>query len=172
MPHGACAHRQVSCLGGGDFQGSTRIHTGVLRFAVKTRKSCPMKARASRKPLGVGTPANSPLSGAELARQWAKADVFSPAFGGCMCAGGFHSPIDASAVAQDLLIYLEDKYRNSGQQALAQFVGQALGGARDFGGWLAGLDDAALEPQARALLIGDLQTTVNTMSGAPGFSCT
>ena len=172
MPHGACAHRQVSCLGGGDFQGSTRIHTGVLRFAVKTRKSCPMKARASRKPLGAGTPANSPLSGAELARQWAKADVFSPAFGGCMCAGGFHSPIDASAVAQDLLIYLEDKYRNSGQQALAQFVGQALGGARDFGSWLAGLDHADLEPQARALLIGDLQTTVNTMSRAPGFSCT
>ena len=89
-----------------------------------------------------------------------------------MCAGGFHSPIDASAVAQDLLIYLEDKYRNSGQQALAQFVGQALGGARDFGSWLAGLDHADLEPQARALLIGDLQTTVNTMSRAPGFSCT
>ena len=89
-----------------------------------------------------------------------------------MCAGGFHAPIDASAVAQDLLIYLEDKYRHSGQQALAEFVGQALGHARDFGDWLAGLDHAALEPQARALLIGDLQTTVSTMSGAPSFSCT
>ena len=89
-----------------------------------------------------------------------------------MCAGGFHAPIDASAVAQDLLIYLEDKYRNSGQHNLAEFVGQALGRARDFVDWLAALDDAALEPQARALLISDLQTTVNTMSGAPGFSCT
>ena len=122
--------------------------------------------------MGAGTLANSPASGAELARQWVKADVFSPAFGGCMCAGGFHAPIDASAVAQDLLIYLEDKYRHSGQQALAEFVGQALGHARDFGDWLAGLDHAALEPQARALLIGDLQTTVSTMSGAPSFSCT
>ena len=89
-----------------------------------------------------------------------------------MCAGGFHAPIDASAVAQDLLIYLEDKYRNSGRQVLAAFVGQALGRACDFGDWLVGLDHAALEPQARALLMGDLQTTVNTMSGAPGFSCT
>ena len=131
-----------------------------------------MKARASRKALGAVTPANSPLSGAELARQWAKADVFSPAFGGCMCAGGFHAPIDATAVAQDLLIYLQDKYRNSGQNALAAFVGQALGRAVDFGDWLAGLDHAAMEPQARALLISDLQTTVSTMSGAPGFSCT
>ena len=131
-----------------------------------------MKARASRKLMGARTLANSPLPGAELARQWAKADVFSPAFGGCMCAGGFHAPIDASAVAQDLLIYLEDKYRNSGQQALAAFIGQSLGRAGDFGDWLAGLDNAALEPQARALLIGDLLMTVNTMSGAPGFSCT
>jgi len=106
-----------------------------------------------------------------LARQWAGADVFSSAFGGCVCAGGFHSPVDAGVVAQDLLIYLEDKYRRSGEVALADFVAQAIGRARDFGDWLAGLDHAPLEPKARALLMGDLQTSLNTMSGAPGFAC-
>jgi hypothetical protein len=62
------------------------------------------------------------MTGPELARLWAQADVFSPAFGGCSCAGGFHSPVDAKIVAQDLLIFLEDQYRVSGQRKLAEFL--------------------------------------------------
>ena len=74
-------------------------------------------------------------------------------------------------MAQDLLIYLEDKYRNANQAALAAFVAQAMGRARSFGDWLAELDLAPLEPEARALLMGDLQASLNTMSGASGFAC-
>lgn len=131
-----------------------------------------MKARASRKPSGLRAPAGDPLSGAELVRQWASADVFSAAFVGCMCAGGFHIPIDASAIAQDLLIYLEDKYRSAGEVALAAFMARSLGRASDFGDWLADLDGEALTPQALSLLTQDLRTTLTSMSGASGFACT
>ena len=130
-----------------------------------------MTARASRKSLATRATGNTPVSGAYLARQWARADLFSPAFGACICAGGFHLPIDASVVAEDLLIYLADKYRSSGQSGLACFVEEARGCVRDFGGWLAGLDGAVLEPQARALLMGDLGATLATMSSANGFAC-
>ena len=130
-----------------------------------------MKARASRKPLGAGSLATSPLSGAELARLWADADVFSPAFGGCMCAGGFHSPVDANMVAQDLLIFLEDKYRNSGPRELAEFLAQSQGRAQDFTDWLTRLDQEALESSALALLLDDLQNTMTTMTRARGFIC-
>ena len=131
-----------------------------------------MKARASRKSLGVRSPATSQLSGAELARLWADADIFSPAFGGCMCAGGFHSPVDATMVAQDLLIFLEDKYRNSGPRELAEFLAKSHGRAQDFAGWLTCLDQEAIEPSACKILLDDLQKTLATMSRAPGFSCT
>ena len=131
-----------------------------------------MKARASRKSSVLAGPSDRPPSGAELARQWASADVFSAAFAGCMCAGGFHVPIDATTIAQDLLIYLEDKYRSADQGALADFVGRSAGHARDFGDWLATLDHADLSPQARALLMADLRTTLTSMSGASGFACT
>ena len=131
-----------------------------------------MKARASRKSLGGVPLASRPLSGVELARQWAKADLFSPSFAGCVCAGGFHAPLDASQVAQDLLIYLEDKYRSSGQAALAALLEQSLGRAADFGDWLASLDQEILSAQERALLMSDLQTTLDSMSGSRGFACT
>ena len=131
-----------------------------------------MKARASRKSLGGVPLASRPLSGVELARQWAKADLFSPSFAGCLCAGGFHAPLDASQVAQDLLIYLEDKYRSSGQAKLAALLAQSFGCASDFGDWLARLDQEILSPQERALLISDLQTTLDSMSGSRGFACT
>jgi len=131
-----------------------------------------MKARASRKSLGAGSLATSPLSGVELARLWAGADVFSPAFGGCMCAGGFHSPVDANMVAQDLLIFLEDKYRNYGPRELAEFLAQSQGRAQDFTGWLTRLDQEILETSARALLLDDLQKTLRTMTKSHGFICT
>ncbi len=89
-----------------------------------------------------------------------------------MCAGGFHAPVDASAVAQDLLIYLADKYRVAGEDALAGFLALSQGRARDFGDWLAELDGAQLAPQGRALLLGDLRTTLDSMAGASGFACT
>ena len=131
-----------------------------------------MKARASRKSLVTSATGNTLVSGADLARQWARADLFSPTFGGCICAGGFHLPIDASVVAEDLLIYLADKYRSSGQAALAVFVEEARGCVRDFGAWLAGLDGAALDQQGRLLLMDDLGATLASMSGANGFACT
>ena len=131
-----------------------------------------MKARASRKSSALAGPSNSPLSGTELARQWARADVFSAALAGCLCAGGFHIPLDPTTVAQDLLIYLEDKYRNAGEGALADFVARSIGRAGDFDDWLAALDQAALAPQARAQLMADLSTTLTSMSSARGFACT
>ena len=131
-----------------------------------------MKSRASRKSLGTEAPANNPLSGAELARLWAEADLFSPAFGGCMCAGGFHSPVDANTVAQDLLIFLEDKYRNSGRKELAEFLAKSQERAQDFDDWLIRLDQETLETSARALLLDDLQKTLSTMTKARGFTCT
>ena len=131
-----------------------------------------MKARASRKSSALEGPSNRPLSGVELARQWASADVFSAAFAGCLCAGGFHVPLDPTTVAQDLLIYLEDKYRSAGKGALADFLARSVDHARDFGDWLAALDHADLAPQARGLLMADLRTTLTSMSGASGFACT
>jgi len=130
-----------------------------------------MKSRASRKSPGLRGASGSPLTGADLARKWADADVFSPAFAGCMCAGGFHIPIDASAVAQDLLIYLEDKYRSAGETTLADFLARSLEHAHHFGDWLAALDEADLPQQASALLMEDLRTTLVSMSGSSGFAC-
>ena len=131
-----------------------------------------MKARASRKPSGLRVPAGAPLSGAGLARQWASADVFSAAFAGCMCAGGFHIPIDTTAIAQDLLIYLENKYRSAGEVTLADFVAKSFGRASDFGDWLGALDRVDLAPRGRALLMQDLRMTLTSMSSTSGFACT
>ena len=89
-----------------------------------------------------------------------------------MCAGGFHSPVDANTVAQDLLIFLEDKYRNSGAGELAEFLAKSLGRAQDFADWLTRLDQETLETSARALLLDDLQKTLSTMTKARGFICT
>ena len=80
-------------------------------------------------------------------------------------------PIDPGAVALDLLIYLADKYASAGEARLAAFVAQAQERSRDFGDWLAALDDAMLEPQERALLMQDLGVTLATMAGASGFAC-
>ena len=134
-----------------------------------------MRMNASRKRQGLKIPAtharDEALSGAALARKWAGADLFSASLGGCMCAGGFHVPIDPAAVAQDVLTYLEDKYRSSGKAPLAGFAKEAMAGASDFGDWLARLDDAPLAPQDRETLMADLKTTLDTMSGARGFAC-
>jgi len=134
-----------------------------------------MKLNASRKRPGLKIPAattgEEPLSGAALARQWASADLFSAALGGCMCAGGFHIPIDSTAVALDLLAYLEDKYRSSDKAPLATFVAQTMAGAINFSDWLATLDAAPLEAQEREMLMRDLKTTLDTMSRASGFAC-
>jgi hypothetical protein len=129
-------------------------------------------AKASRaRPQGASRQADPP-SGAELARRWAAADVFSPGFAACMCAGGFHAPIDSRAVAEDLLVYLADKYRRAGDPALAEFVDSGRRRSGDFGAWLTDLDQADLAPGARALLLQDVRTTVETMTTARGFACT
>ena len=88
-----------------------------------------------------------------------------------MCAGGFHIPIDATAVALDLLAYLEDKYRSSDKAPLATFVAQTMAGAINFSDWLATLDAAPLVAQEREMLMRDLKTTLDTMSRASGFAC-
>jgi hypothetical protein len=75
-------------------------------------------------------------------------------------------------VAEDLLIFLEDKYRQAGQTKLAGFLAKSRGCAPDFADWLTRLDHETLEPSARALLLDDLQKTLSTMTNAPGFSCT
>lgn len=89
-----------------------------------------------------------------------------------MCAGGFHSPVDASMVAQDLLIFLEDKYRNTGPSELAEFLTKSKGRGQDFTAWLTSLDQEALEWSARAVLLEDLHKTLRTMTRAHGFTCT
>ena len=134
-----------------------------------------MRLNASRKRMGLrvsaATAGEELLSGAALARQWASADLFSGALGGCLCAGGFHVPIDAAAVALDLLTYLEDKYASSDKAPLAGFVKQAMAGTGHFGDWLASLDHSTLQAEDLATLMADLKTTLDTMSGSRGFAC-
>ena len=89
-----------------------------------------------------------------------------------MCAGGFHSPIDPKMVAEDLLIFLEDKYQKADQTKLAGFLAKSRGCAQPFADWLTSLDHEPLEQSARALLLDDLQKTLSTMTHAPGFTCT
>jgi len=89
-----------------------------------------------------------------------------------MCAGGFHTPIDPKMVAEDLLIFLEDKYQKAEQTKLAGFLANSRGCAQAFADWLTSLDQESLEPSARALLLADLQKTLSTMTNAPGFTCT
>ncbi|MDB5571092.1 MAG: hypothetical protein JWN93_2275 [Hyphomicrobiales bacterium] len=137
-----------------------------------------MKAMGSRKSsrAGPGGPGSlqrgDPLTGAHLARMWLGAGVFSSGFAGCLCAGGFHAPVDAGAIAEDLLIYLADKYSREGRAALAAFVARARGRAGGFSDWLGELDVAELAPQDRGLLLEDLRTTLDSMSGSGGFACT
>jgi hypothetical protein len=89
-----------------------------------------------------------------------------------MCAGGFHSPVDAKLVAQDLLIFLVDQYRVSGRRKLAEFLAKSQERARDFADWLTGLDHEPLQPTDRALLLEDLQKTLITMTSGRRFTCT
>ena len=89
-----------------------------------------------------------------------------------MCAGGFHSPVDANMVAQDLLIFLVEQYRVSGRRQLVEFLAKSHERARDFADWLTGLDHEPLQPSDRALLLEDLQKTLITMTSARGFTCT
>lgn len=75
-------------------------------------------------------------------------------------------------VAEDLLIFMEDKYRQAGQIKLATFLAKSRGCAQAFADWLTSLDHEPLGPSARALLLDDLQKTLSTMTNAPGFTCT
>jgi hypothetical protein len=75
-------------------------------------------------------------------------------------------------VAEDLLIFLEDKYRHAGETKLAGFLAKSQGCAQAFADWLTSLDHQPLEPSARAILLDDLQKTLSTMTNARGFTCT
>ena len=126
-----------------------------------------MRARARRNALQQAAPP-ALATGADLARAWARARVFNNG-DMCQCAGGVHLAIDPQAAAEDVLFYLVDKYRGEKLDGLAAFV--AAASARDFEGWLEGLDAAALGEGDRAALLRDLARTIESMQAPAGFMC-
>lgn len=122
------------------------------------------------------TQAAGKISGQTLAELWTGAMVFAPHLAGCTCAGGFHVPLDPSAVEEDLLDFLAYRYKGEGLNTLSAFVSaRSANRTTDFGRWLAALDEAPLTSAERERLAGDLHNTLESMNGArpakAGYVC-
>lgn len=109
------------------------------------------------------------ISGQELAGLWNSAIIFAPHLSGCMCAGGFHVPLDPAAVEQDLIEFLLYRYRDEGLDALAAHVeARAINRKSSFNIWLAELEEAPLSGAERQRVIDDLATTLESMNAMGG----
>ncbi len=113
--------------------------------------------------------------GRELAELWAGAMIFAPHMAGCSCAG-FHVPLDASAVEEDLIDFLAYRYKGEGLAALAEYVSsRATAKSMQFSDWLEQLDRAPVSEADRDRLMNDLSNTLESMNGArpakAGFVC-
>jgi hypothetical protein len=104
--------------------------------------------------------------------------IFAPHIAGCTCAGGFHVPLDPAAVEQDILEFLQHRYRQDGQGALVPFIAGRLADPQpqDFGTWLSQLDAAPLGTEDLRRLVTDIRTTLESMNNAApaaggGFVC-
>ena len=104
------------------------------------------------------------MTGRDLSDLWSSAIIFAPHLAGCMCAGGFHVPLDAAAVEQDLIEYLAYRYKSEGLAALAAFTESRVQERKSsFNIWLREIDEAALAKADRARLIADIRTTLESM---------
>ena len=92
---------------------------------------------------------------AELADLWIEG-LAAPHDAGCSCGGLFMPTIAAADIERDFLGFLAGKYRDIGElRALVEA----------FENWLGGLRDAPLSPDARARLLADLRTFLESFSG-------
>lgn len=106
------------------------------------------------------------FTGHALAELWNSAIIFAPHLAGCMCAGGFHVPLDPQAVEEDLIDFLRYRYKSEGLGKLAAYLdGRAENRDSSFNVWLRELDAAPLSAKERRRLIEDLRTTLNSMNG-------
>lgn len=73
--------------------------------------------------------------------------------------------IDPAAVEADVLDYLCGRYQGLGQTELAVFIAsrRAARGVT-FATWLGSLDTAVLSPDARGLLLADLDATISSLA--------
>ncbi|MCC2097933.1 MAG: hypothetical protein KDJ29_13625 [Hyphomicrobiales bacterium] len=111
------------------------------------------------------TPAIQEMTGAALADLWSSAIIFAPHLAGCMCAGGFHIPLDPSAVEEDLIDFLRHRYKSEGLKKLAAYAdARASDRSLSFSAWLRGLDEAPLAATERRRIITDLRTTLDSMN--------
>ena len=124
------------------------------------------------------TQVQEPTIGRALAELWKGAMIFAPHIAGCTCAGGFHVPLDPAAVEQDILEFLQHRYRQDGRDALVSFIAGRLADPHpnDFGTWLSQIDAAPLEPKDLRRLVTDIRTTLESMNNAApaaggGFVC-
>lgn len=116
--------------------------------------------------------APSAKSGAELARLWADGALLRAHQPGCACAGAAFATIDPTAVAQDVLDYLQARYCADASSRLPRFIDASAQAPEDFARWLESLDGAPLEPADKARLLGDLTVTLDSMrKPAVGFQC-
>jgi len=122
-----------------------------------------MAARARSRTI---QPAPTPaMTGAALAELWSSAIIFAPHLAGCMCAGGFHIPLDPAAVEEDLIDFLHHRYMSEGLKNLADLAGaRAHDRSQSFSVWLRALDEAPLPEADRKRIIGDLRTTLDSMN--------
>lgn len=108
----------------------------------------------------------APMTGQELADLWSSAIMFAPHLAGCMCAGGFHVPLDPKAVEEDLIDFLRFRYKEEGLAKLSTFVeSRTENRGTSFNVWLRELDQAPLSKKEKLRLIDDLRTTLDSMNG-------
>ncbi|MGE3245304.1 MAG: hypothetical protein AB7F96_04925 [Beijerinckiaceae bacterium] len=111
----------------------------------------------------------SAKTGRDLSELWSSAIIFAPHLAGCMCNGGFHIPLDPAAVEQDLMEFLEFRYKSEGRAALAAFTGaRAQNRTSSFNIWLRDIDGADLPAADRDRLIADIRTTLESMQDMGG----
>jgi len=109
------------------------------------------------------------MTGRDLAELWSSAIIFAPHLAGCTCNGGFHIPLDAGAVEQDLIEFLSFRYQQEGLTKLAAFTdARAKERRSSFNVWLRELDEAPLAAKDRKRLIADIRTTLESMQDMGG----
>lgn len=108
-------------------------------------------------------------SGRDLSELWSSAIIFAPHLAGCTCNGGFHIPLDAGMVEEDLMDFLRFRYEGEGLKELAAFVAARIADRKtSFNVWLRDIDEASLAPADRERLIVDIRTTLESMQDMGG----
>ena len=101
---------------------------------------------------------------AELADLWIEG-LAAPHDAGCSCGGLFMPTIAAADIERDFLGFLAGKYRDIGELRALVAARAAAPRGEAFENWLGGLRDEPLSPDARARLLADLRTFLESFSG-------